>query len=103
MTYEAKGVEGQVKGLEHKIDRHESLINVLVIVLFIGFAGVFVAATAMLVDAFNNKQTTYQNLVNKVNEQNTKNDYILQEIKDLNLKYGQFTCQYEKNGISCHP
>lgn len=103
MKYSLDKINGDMGGMKSKIDRHESLINVLVIVLFVGFAGVFVAANAMLVDAFNSKQATCQDLVNKVSEQNIKNDLILKELEDVNLKYGKFTCKYEKNGISCQP
>lgn len=42
----------------------------LVIVLFIGFAGMFVATGSMMVDALNNKSATYLQLRDEVMKQN---------------------------------
>lgn len=58
----------------------------LLYILFIGFAGCFIAVTAMLVDSFNNKASTYQQLFNKVAEQNVKLDNLGENMTQLKLK-----------------
>lgn len=59
---------------------HEIVVG-LVVVLFIGFAGMFVAVSTMLWDSWNNKSSNYEILKNKVEEQNYKIDLLLQKKK----------------------
>lgn len=87
--------------LQGDVDNLKILFYGIIIVLFIGFAGVFIATASMLVDSFKNKQATYQDLANKVNEQNNKNDDILAEITSLKDEYKEFDCEYEDNGMTC--
>ncbi len=93
----------QLQQVGGKLEQHDWLLNVLVLVLFVGFAGVFIAATAMLIDAFRGKQATYQSLIDKVNEQEISNVLILEELKKLNNRSGSLSCVYERGGITCNP
>ncbi len=96
--------QGDFGGLKNQVDKHEWLIGILVVALFIGFAGVFVAATAMLVDAFRGKQATYQNLVDKISDQSYKNDALMKELEAIKAnQVNKFNCTYQKGGLTCQP
>ncbi len=69
------------KALENRVEQINTLMIGVVIVLLVGFAGTFVAAATMLVDSFNNKQATYQDLRDKVQEQNAKIDELTQTLQ----------------------
>lgn len=58
--------------LETKVDHLYYLMIGIVVVLFIGFAGCFIAATAMLVDSFRDKQASYQQLEIEVQQLNDR-------------------------------
>jgi len=65
-----KKIDAHTKPLKDKLKETNNLLVALVFVLFIGFGACFVAATAMLVDAWNNKAASYQNLSNQIQTQN---------------------------------
>lgn len=54
---------------------HEIVIA-LVVVLFVGFAGMFVAVATMFVTAWNEDRSAQQDLRDKIIEQNTKIDLL---------------------------
>ena len=70
----------------------------VIIVLFVGFAGVFVAVGSVLQNYLANKQATYQNLVNQVNAQNTQIQLLTQEVRQLRQEQSQVPCNIE---LSC--
>ncbi len=76
-------VDGKLDPLKKDVERVHFLMVGIVVVLFLGFIGVFIAATAMLIDSFRGKQASYQSLVDKVIGQNAKYDQLLDEIKKL--------------------
>jgi hypothetical protein len=63
---------GDVKGLAQRQNRLEQLMAAIVVVLLIGFAAVFVAATSMLVDSWNGKQASYQQMEIQLQQINDK-------------------------------
>lgn len=73
--------QGRVKGLAERQTRLEQVMAAIIVVLFIGFAAVFVAATSMLVDNWRSKQTSYQQLELLVQAQNDKIDQLIQSKK----------------------
>jgi len=74
-TIEKGSTEGNVR-----LDFLQKLMYALVVVLFIGFAGMFVATAAMLLDAWNNKTANYVELRGEIKEQNYKIDNLADEI-----------------------
>lgn len=66
---------GQTSGSD--VDHIKWLMNAIVIVLFVGFAQMFVATANLLWQAWTEKATTYQNLIDKVNMQNEKIDQLI--------------------------
>lgn len=57
---------GDVKKMQKHLDFLTGITYAIMTVLFIGFAGVFVAAASMLVDSFKSKTTSYENLINRI-------------------------------------
>ncbi|MFZ2072800.1 MAG: hypothetical protein WAV10_03955 [Minisyncoccia bacterium] len=56
------------------------LLTGVLIVLFIGFATLFFTAIAPIIESWKFQGSTYQNLVNQINSQNTKIDFLIQQI-----------------------
>lgn len=73
--------KGNVKGLENRQTRLEQIMIAFIVVLFIGFAGMFVATATLLIDSYNNKSASYDNLQDTVQTQNTKVDQLIQSQK----------------------
>jgi phosphate starvation-inducible membrane PsiE len=67
--------------LSKRVDDLNLLMVAVVIVLFIGFATMFVAATAMLLDGFRSKQASYEQLQSQVQSQNDKIDQLIKAKK----------------------
>lgn len=67
-----------------EVKRLNDFMALVVVVLFVGFAGVFVAATSMLVDSFNNKQATYEQLREQVQSNNDKLDLLIYQREHTN-------------------
>ena len=67
--------------LSEKFSDMNFLLIALIVVLFVGFAGCFIAATAMLVDSFNSKAASYQELEKQVQNQNVKIDTLNQQLQ----------------------
>jgi|GEM_PF-6965495 hypothetical protein len=76
----------QIKPLVDRLREMNFLLMALVVVLFVGFSGCFIAATAMLVDSFNSKSASYQELTAQVITSEQKTDQITQYIKNCNAK-----------------
>lgn len=55
-----------------EVKRLTDMMFLVVIVLFIGFAGCFIAATALLVDSFREKAASYQQLELQVQQLDDK-------------------------------
>lgn len=53
----------------------------IVFVLFIGFAGMFVATAVMFIDAYNAKAASYENLQDEVQSQNAKIDQLTKAVE----------------------
>ncbi len=75
-------------GISGESARIKFLNNVVIgilVVLFLGFAGMFIATGALMIDSFRSKQATYQSLVDKVNEQNNKIDTLVNISKPVGI------------------
>ncbi len=71
-----------IRGIDAKrFEFLNTIVIALVVVLFVGFAGMFVACTAMLVDAWRSKDATYQKLEDSIETQNAKIDAIIEMYK----------------------
>lgn len=89
MTRSASGkinLEAALQAQGKTLDKHGSEIDVMrwvvlgvVVVLFIGFAGMLVALGAMLQAHYVEKAATYQNLVNQINQLQNKIDQTYQK------------------------
>ena len=66
-------------------DYFQWLIGAVVFVLFVGFAAVFIAATAMLIESYKFKGSAYEDLKDKVIEQSAKIDTLTNEINRQKL------------------
>lgn len=67
--------KGEVKYLNN-------LMTLMVIVLFIGFGGMFVATGAMMIEALQNKSASYNEMTVKILEQNNKIDQLSSDLKE---------------------
>jgi uncharacterized membrane protein YqjE len=72
--------KGQV--LEQKVKDLNLLMAGVVIVLFIGFATMFVTVAALLISAFSDKQTSYDQLRDQVTTQNVQIQELTNQLKD---------------------
>ncbi len=63
-------------GQTFEIKLLKDVVYVLLLVMFIGFAGMFVATSAMLWSAWKDKQGSYESLKDKILEQNYKIDEL---------------------------
>ncbi len=70
--------------IKAQVDWLRSITTAVVAVLFIGFAGVFVATGAFMIDAFKNKHDSYSDLENEIRVQNDKIEVLTQTINNLN-------------------
>src|SRR5262245_42836527 len=61
-----KTLAGKFQELSEKLANINWVLTVLVIALFIGFAGTFVATAGILIDSWNNKASSYRELENEV-------------------------------------
>ena len=84
-------IEAVLRAMRDQIGKHGSQIGVmnwivvaLVLVLFIGFAGMFSATGAVLWDAWHSKAASYESLRDEVQAQNAKIDTLSKEIHGLN-------------------
>lgn len=103
-------IQGQFEELDKTISQQSNIINVLVVVLFIGFAASFIAVGGYIMQYMANKQATYQTLIDKINslEQSnsnlSKNDIIIEKLEAIESgQINKLTCTYQKNGLSCQP
>ena len=67
------------ESLPFQVRMLNKLVIGLLFVLFIGFAGMFVATAGLVINSLKDKQATYLNLIDKVNDTNTKIDFLLQK------------------------
>jgi hypothetical protein len=70
-----------IKELEKHQKRTDTMMMFVIVVLFIGFIGVVVALGGIIVDSFRSREASYQDLVNKINEENSKIDFLLNQLK----------------------
>lgn len=67
--------------IKDSVDRLYFVMYGLVIVLFIGFAAMFVAVGQMLYASWTEKQATYQSLRDEVKSQNAKIDTLTKALQ----------------------
>jgi hypothetical protein len=65
----------------NEIGYMKGLLIAMVVVLFVGFAGLFVATGAMMVDALNNKSTSYSELRDAIFDQKLDIELLKQELQ----------------------
>lgn len=70
----------QETGPTAKIKWIQDIMVGIIFVLFIGFASMFVAVGGLLIDAFQHKADSYEELSNQVRSQNAKIDSLTDEI-----------------------
>jgi hypothetical protein len=71
-----------VSGESLKMRMLYEIVVGIVVVLFLGFAGMFVATTAMLVDSWKSDKATQEDLRDKILEQNFKIDRLIKEMEN---------------------
>lgn len=76
MTYVTGKSNGDVAGMKQRLDQHDWIIGVVLVVLLMSFATMFVTLGGYIMQYEANKQATYQNLVDKVTEQSLKIDNL---------------------------
>lgn len=59
----------------------------IIIVLFLGFVSILVTVIGFTLDAFRYKQATYQTLIDKVDEQNSKIESLLNFSQQQTVRY----------------
>lgn len=62
----------------------EQLMTAIVVVLFIGFAGMFVAVGQMMVDALKDNRGSSNDFSDQLREQSNRVDALTNEVSDLN-------------------
>jgi len=72
--------------LEERMNWMWIIISVIIIVLLMGFATMFFTVGGIWQEYIATRSTSYQDLVNKVNEQNIKIDLLLQQLQNYNTK-----------------
>jgi hypothetical protein len=72
---------GGVEGEPAKVKFIQDVVIGLVVVLFIGFTTMFVATATVLYESWTNKAATYEDLENKITEQNNKIDFLFNQSK----------------------
>ena len=70
-----------VGGMESRQAKLENIVYVVVIVLLVGFATMFVAVAAIYINAFNSKQSSYEQLMIEVSQQNQKIDSFSHQLE----------------------
>lgn len=73
--------QGKVEGLEGRQNRLEYIMMGLIVVLFIGFAGMFVAVGQMMIDSLNDKTNSIYDLKTKIDAQNVKIDNLTKAVQ----------------------
>jgi hypothetical protein len=74
----------QSGGIEKRIDFLNLIMIGVIVALFIGFAGAFVAVGTLVYTACIDRITTYQQLMDQVQAQNDKIDILMQERSSQN-------------------
>ena len=70
-----------ISGEPIKIKMLYEIVVGIVVVLFLGFAAMFVATATMLIDEWRSDKSAQNDLENKILEQNIKIDMLLVELK----------------------
>lgn len=74
------------KDLHDATQRIDKIMVGVIVVIAFGFITLCVTAAGFVMDSYRFKTETYQNLVNKVIEQNTKIDTLTNKINQSNLE-----------------
>lgn len=74
---------GQTPAKAEDVDLLKWLMIGVVIVLLVGFAAAFISIGGYVVQSEASKQGTYQNLVDKISEQNRKIDNLTEKIQTI--------------------
>ncbi len=74
----SKNPEG---GVGSRLDFLSSITYAVIVVLFVGFAEMFVVVAGMLINDWNNKAQTYQQLTEQVKNQSLKIDSLINELQ----------------------
>jgi hypothetical protein len=68
------------------LDAHFEKLNLItsgvIIILGLGFVTLLIAAISPIIDAWRFRSSTYENLVDQVNNQNSKIDILTQELQN---------------------
>ena len=89
------GPEATPSASKQEVDLLKLLLAGVVIVLFVGFISVLITASitlgALWQESIATRSATYQNLVNQVTEQNTKMDFLIEGLGDLEMRHSTST------------
>lgn len=77
-----QAIQGSTGKINKEIDSLKNLTIFVVIVLFIGFALAFITIGGFLQSYLAYRQATYQDLVDKVNKQNTEIELLIQQVQN---------------------
>jgi len=80
-----------VSGISLKVEFLNNVVIALGVVLFLGFAGMFVATTTIMFESWQNRAESYSNLQDEVQTQNAKIDSLITEIKRQNISTTSLT------------
>jgi hypothetical protein len=72
---------GRLPLLEKALDNLNFLFIGITAVLFVGFLALLFSVFAIVIDVWRSKEATYQILIDRVNEQNVKIDYLSKTLK----------------------
>lgn len=79
-TLKTQGIALDNQG--NRIDFMHYVMLAMIIVLFVGFAQMFIAVGGILIDSWTHKSESYENLTSKVNLLIQQNEFNLSNIKD---------------------
>ena len=76
-------INDSVEPVRKRVTFLNNLVIAILVVLFIGFAGMFVAVGQMMVDSLLDKRDSTYDLQQKIDTQNSKIDFLTDELKRL--------------------
>lgn len=75
--------QGGIKGVENRQKRLEQVMAAIIVVLFIGFAGIFVATGSMMIDALKDNRGSSNDFSDRIQAQNDRIESLTIEVTNL--------------------
>jgi len=86
LQQQAQTTGEDIEKIKRQLKKTDLIMMGIIIVLFIGFVGVAIALGGIVVDTFRSREASYQDLVNKINEQDVKIDLLFEELRITNTE-----------------